>query len=40
MQRVYYHFGGCAVTIKIISGWVRRSDRDGLVMRHISGARE
>ncbi|MBA0879652.1 hypothetical protein Goshw_020609 [Gossypium schwendimanii] len=23
MRRVYYHFGGRTVTIKIISGWVR-----------------
>ncbi|MBA0624287.1 hypothetical protein Godav_009673 [Gossypium davidsonii] len=23
MQRVYHHFGGCAVTIGITSGWVR-----------------
>ncbi|MBA0796136.1 hypothetical protein Gohar_006932 [Gossypium harknessii] len=43
MRRVYHHFRGRAVTIGIAGGWVhthQRSDRDGLVTRHIPGAGE
>ncbi|MBA0609235.1 hypothetical protein Godav_021319 [Gossypium davidsonii] len=38
MRRVYHHFGGRAVTIEIVGGWIRRSDCDKLVTRHIPGA--